>query len=194
MIIRGTSARTLRRKKKMNQDACIFTMLAASYVGGKFLTPAEQSYEEHLMDCEDCLRAVEWLRSIESLGEKSASRVAPSTKNRARHGSHGAAPHGYFAYFPARIDKGRISEKGGRTGEINSTGEEQSSSRVARRWLSSRSFVADHLRAKMTCLLGRGCRTRLTAGGARLVANSTRVSCSPASEPTHRRSVSLPIE
>lgn len=179
MIIRGTPARTLRRKKKMNQDACIFAMLAASYVGGDLLSPAEQSYEEHFMDCKDCLRAVERCRTIEDLREKRFSRLTPSTKNRARQGSHGAAPHGYFAYFPARIDKGRISEEGGRAGEINSTGEEQPSSRVARRWLSSRSFVADHLRAKMTCLLGRGAARALllAARGSWLI--RARIYCSP---------------
>lgn len=49
----------------MNQIACAQVMVAALYVRGEIDgSAAEQSYEEHFMDCGDCLRAVELWRAL----------------------------------------------------------------------------------------------------------------------------------
>jgi hypothetical protein len=55
----------------MNGIACTLATLAASYVGGELPGSAEQAYEEHFMDCEDCLCAVEvWRAMVQGLRER----------------------------------------------------------------------------------------------------------------------------
>jgi hypothetical protein len=62
----------------MNGIACTLTRLAASYVGGEFQGSAEQAYEEHYMDCEDCLCAVEvWRAMVQGLRERDQGNAVP---------------------------------------------------------------------------------------------------------------------
>jgi anti-sigma factor RsiW len=105
----------------MNGIACALTALAATYVGGELPGSAEQAYEEHFMDCEDCLCAVEvWRAMVQGLRERDQA-MQPGLDPRGSRRQQIPVRRGprSFAYILARIGSGKDSEGAAPAGSMS---------------------------------------------------------------------------